>query len=73
VATQGRANSRFESRHELAGNDTAARAFQSFDRSVAQLRALLVSGVVLSVEAELMAVDDEIDVFGKPLDNPKRF
>jgi hypothetical protein len=73
VAANDRANPHFESRHELAGNDTAARALQSFDRSVAQLRALLVGGIVCIVEAELMGVDDEIDVFRKPLDNAKCF
>ncbi len=73
VAAQGQANPLCEFRQELAGNNSAARDLQFFDRSVAQLRALLMGGVVLIVEAELMAVDDEIDVFRKPLDNAKRF
>ena len=73
VAADDRANPFLKSRYELVSDDVAARDLQFFDGSVAKLWALLVSGVVLIVEAELMAVDDEIDVFRKPLDNAKRF
>src|SRR5664279_4858325 len=52
VATDDRANPFFEPWHELAGNDTAAGALQSFDGFVAHLCALLMGGVVLIVEAE---------------------
>ena len=62
---------RLESWHEVVGNDLRHEFFSFLIVLSRNFVPVLVGWIVFIVEPKLMAVDDQIDVFGKPLDNPK--